>query len=221
MPRYRLPGHVHFCEIDGRRLFLDLAADRYFTLPAGTDAVFGALLGADRVGEPPAEELAFLIRSGILVAAPEGRPIAATRYIHPNLSLVEQAGTSAQASLPALVQAWWLVRRARAAVGGGQLPTLLASLSAGRQASARPSAERRARAIAAFRAARRLVPIAPNCLYDSIALRRFLQRRGIAADLVIGAKLHPFGAHCWLQQGALVLNDTLSAARDFTPVLVA
>ena len=65
------------------------------------------------------------------------------------------------------------------------------------------------------------IPIAPNCLYDFLALCRFLQRRGIVADLVIGAKLHPFGAHCWLQDGEILLNDSVSVARDFEPVLVA
>ena len=77
-------------------------------------------------------------------------------------------------------------------------------------------------AVAAFHASPRVsCPIAPNCLYDSLALRRFLLRRGVGVDLVIGAKLHPFAAHCWLQDGTTVLNDCLGSARDFVPVLVA
>jgi hypothetical protein len=62
--------------------------------------------------------------------------------------------------------------------------------------------------------------MASNCLRDSIALLRFLIRRGVAAELVIGVKLYPFAAHCWVQQGPLILNDNLGGAAGFAPILV-
>jgi hypothetical protein len=74
--------------------------------------------------------------------------------------------------------------------------------------------------VAAFRAARRLVPIAPNCLTDSLALAAFMATRGISADLVFGVKLDPFAAHCWLQNRHAILNDGADGVTDFTPIMV-
>ena len=72
-----------------------------------------------------------------------------------------------------------------------------------------------------FLAVRRLVPVRPNCLLDSLALVRFLRARSASADLVFGVKLEPFGAHCWVQSDDTILNDSIDTASDFTPVLVA
>jgi transglutaminase superfamily protein len=220
MSAYRLPNHIHFCEIGGQRVFLDLAGDRYFCLPPQAETAFGLLLADASPAAPIASDIDLLIRSGVVIAAPSGRPLAATRHVRPTQSLFERGGGGRALAIAAFAETWILVLRARRAVAGKKLPSLLASLAARRPRCEAGSAADRDRATASFRAARRLVPIAPNCLYDSIALCRFLQRRGVAADLVIGAKLHPFGAHCWLQDGPIVLNDSLAAAREFEPVLV-
>lgn len=70
-----------------------------------------------------------------------------------------------------------------------------------------------------FRAARRLVPLTPNCLTDSLALSTFLVRRNIRCDLVFGVKLDPFAAHCWLQDQDGILNDSADSVTTFTPIL--
>lgn len=218
MALHHLPDHIHFCEIGGQRVFLDLLGDRYFCLPPAVDTAFSSLAAC--VAEPAEEGTKFLEQEGILIAAPQGRPVAATRMPMPTLSLVEEEGAAPSFSWSILLESWLLLFAARRGVLNKQLPRLLGILSRGRQRCIAMPLSNRNRAAGQFRAARRFVPIAPNCLYDSIALCRFLQRRGIAADLVIGAKLHPFGAHCWLQDGATVLNDALAAARGFEPILV-
>jgi hypothetical protein len=38
---------------------------------------------------------------------------------------------------------------------------------------------------------------------------------------VIGVKLNPFAAHCWLQVGDVVLNDLPERVAAFTPILTA
>ncbi|HYJ53198.1 MAG TPA: lasso peptide biosynthesis B2 protein [Allosphingosinicella sp.] len=217
MSDFRLPGHVHYCEIDGERVFLDLERDLYFTLPPGAAAALDALAGAS-AASPSHAALEALAETGILVRAPLGRPVAPARHPKPDRSLVEQSRPRAGWSLLTLIQATFLIARMRRAVARKRLPALLGRLGAMRPASGR--AARDALALR-FLAARRLVPFPPNCLSDSLALCLFLRRRGMACDLVIGAKLHPFGAHCWLQDGTSILNDTLGAARDFHPVLIA
>lgn len=221
MSDFHLPEHIHFCEIGGQRVFLDLAGDRYFSLPPAADAAFSSLQNLDTDAGESAEEIQFLMRAGVLIAAPHGKPLARTRHPRPTHSLIEGAGSRARFSPGALLEIWLLVLRARRAVATKKLPAYLRALARGRPEAPNEPVLARDRALDRFRAARRFVPIAPNCLYDSLALCRYLQRRGVSADLVIGAKLYPFGAHCWLQDGDAVLNDSLASARDFEPVLVA
>jgi hypothetical protein len=57
------------------------------------------------------------------------------------------------------------------------------------------------------------------CLFDSLALYEFLYRLGIMTTWVIGVRAKPFTAHCWVQHGSLVLNDTITHAQDFTVIL--
>jgi hypothetical protein len=57
-------------------------------------------------------------------------------------------------------------------------------------------------------------------LLDSLAMVMFLAKRGLHASIVIGVTSAPFSAHCWVQTGDLVLNDTVGNARAFTPIRV-
>lgn len=219
MTGLRLPDHIRFCEIGSQRIFLDLRSDRYFSLPPGADAAFAALAGQDAC--ELTSELHALLKAGILTSDPDGRQIAPTDHPRATSSLVEDNAGTSGASLLTIIQVTMLVLRARRGVRRRQLPALLATQKAGEYAAASLDVERLHREVLAFMRARRFVPIAPSCLYDSLALHVFLKRRGLGADLVIGAKLRPFAAHCWLQEQATVLNDRLDAARGFTPILVA
>jgi hypothetical protein len=73
--------------------------------------------------------------------------------------------------------------------------------------------------VADFLETRRLVPFPRVCLHDSLAMKAYLRRRGVASSLVFGVALNPFSAHCWLQIGSTVLNDTLDRAVRHTPIL--
>ena len=73
---------------------------------------------------------------------------------------------------------------------------------------------------AIFRALRRYYPRQYLCLFDSLALIEFLARYGIFPQWVFGVKMEPFGAHCWVQDGSTVLNDTAEFVRKFTPIMV-
>src|SRR3546814_2824721 len=54
-----------------------------------------------------------------------------------------------------------------------------------------------------------------RCLQRSIALQHLLARNGFESSLVFGVRLNPFHAHCWLQNGDLILNDTLEVVGPF------
>ena len=58
------------------------------------------------------------------------------------------------------------------------------------------------------------------CLLDSLTLLNFLARYRIFPQWVFGVTANPFYAHCWVQQGDAVFNDTPDFVRGFTPILV-
>jgi hypothetical protein len=208
--------------VDGKHVFLDLERDRYFRLPHAEAAVFAALLQGDASGAP--SDLQALVKLGVLATTAGGKAIALTRHPLPERSLVESldAGTWRSARLRDLIEVTALVRSARRTVARRQLPRAFASLSAARgSGSSQQKTDLRDRLIERFLAVRSLVPQPAKCLHDTLAISRFLARRGVYPHIVLGVKLHPFGAHCWLQDRGIVLNDALSSARAYQPVLVA
>lgn len=71
-----------------------------------------------------------------------------------------------------------------------------------------------------FHRARLYAPIGTRCLMDSIALCRFLARRHLHAEIILGVTNDPFAAHCWVQAGDMVLNDTVGNAMAHTVIRV-
>jgi Transglutaminase-like superfamily len=70
----------------------------------------------------------------------------------------------------------------------------------------------------AFNAFRSFYPRPYLCLFDSLALLEFLSSYRIYPQLVIGVVPDPFEAHCWLQEGTVVLNDDLERIRKYTSI---
>lgn len=69
---------------------------------------------------------------------------------------------------------------------------------------------------------RKLRPWYPRgylCLHDGLALVEFLARRGLFPTWVFGVQAQPFGAHCWVQEGDLLLNESTEYAGQFTPIM--
>jgi hypothetical protein len=58
-----------------------------------------------------------------------------------------------------------------------------------------------------------------NCLEQSLMLWWLLRRRGIAAELRIGARkeFERFEAHAWVEVDSAVLNDSSAEHQDFVP----
>jgi hypothetical protein len=81
-----------------------------------------------------------------------------------------------------------------------------------------PSEQSLLRAAWQFSQARRYVPIDPICLLDSLSMLRLLSHHGLRAHIVFGVTAEPFAAHCWVQAGDIVLNETLSDAIAHTPI---
>ncbi|MGH9587636.1 MAG: lasso peptide biosynthesis B2 protein, partial [Acidobacteriaceae bacterium] len=66
----------------------------------------------------------------------------------------------------------------------------------------------------------RVIATGPRqCLFDALALKLFLAKYGVFPDWIFGVRINPFAAHCWLQDGRTVLNDSLDSVRRFTPIM--
>jgi hypothetical protein len=73
--------------------------------------------------------------------------------------------------------------------------------------------------VATFNGLRLWYPRAYLCLFDSLALLEFLAGHDIYPRWTFGVTADPFQAHCWLQDGPIVLNDVLSRVSGFTPIM--
>lgn len=59
-----------------------------------------------------------------------------------------------------------------------------------------------------------------RCLFDSLALLEFLAQYDVHPDWIFGVHARPFAAHCWIQCGAVVCNDTVENVSGYTPIMV-
>jgi hypothetical protein len=75
-------------------------------------------------------------------------------------------------------------------------------------------------AVTDFNRVRPYVPIETCCLIDSLSMVRFLAMRGLHSHLIMGITCDPFSAHAWVQQGALVLNETVGTVQAHVPIRV-
>jgi hypothetical protein len=57
------------------------------------------------------------------------------------------------------------------------------------------------------------------CRFDSLALIEFLAHYRQFPRWVFGVKSGPFSAHCWVQDGDCVLNDSIEYVCKFTPIM--
>lgn len=218
--RFSLRPGLSYCLIDGRPIFLDTDRDRYFRLAEPLEDAFLAHLAGG--GEPTCSQT--LLDHAILV------PGAATMQPHLGMpratrSVIELTAGAASVKPASVWLVFALVWSTRRRLRRHPLDAVLESAVRERH-SARlpiplPLAATQAIAVAAgFARARRYVPIEPSCLLDSLALMRYLARHGIAGTIVFGVTDAPFAAHCWVQVGDVVLNDTVGNTMSYMPIRV-
>ncbi len=209
---WQLSPDVRCCVASDRVILLDIARDRYFQLPLRQSEAFQAWLDGDA-----SAVLAFgeqLHRAGILVSAdPPSQPIR-TPIAAPRRALVQTGRIKPPlGAVSAAAASLWRVHRQLNRAG------LMRTLEWVRPTVGESSEDDVPRLAARFLDARRRLPIAASCLPDSLALLDHLGRHGRSASIVFGVTGVPFHAHCWVQLGDQVLNDTLDHVSHFTPIL--
>lgn len=210
---------IYWCDVGGRIVVMDVERDIYLQLPQHLVDSFRALRHSGARADKPVERFEALARIG-LCDADFGRPaepshIAVPAHDTPPLAMggVPLRPLATGAALVRIVTARLAVRLLPLRLLIGWVRRLQSGPSA-------PMARGRADArTALFVRARQLVPARGTCLPDSIALLHFLRSRNMACRLVLGVRLDPFEAHCWVQDHDMILADTHERVACFTPIL--
>lgn len=200
--------------IEGTALFLDLANDRYFCLAEPANAVFVTSL-VNGVAFASAFVAAGLERFSALA------PLCAEAG---HLSPRQTADfNSCRPSLTMIARALWGQSVAERRLRKSGLHTVLSDLQEvlrHSRGAAVPFDRACEATVKAFEHAALLRSAVDRCLPRSIALAGLLARYGCRCEVVLGVKLRPFAAHCWVQAGQVVLNESVEEAARYTPILI-
>lgn len=196
---------LSWCRIGEHLVFLDVTQDRYFCLRKTR-----ALELFDR---PQSEAIADW-------GQPDFLPRPAD-WQQPNMasSIQENSGFS----LGRVAQALWLQRRIEMRLASKRFRTILEDhrrFVERKTSQAVDLSSSGVNVVRSFAQARLLRTSADRCLAQSIALSSNLAATGDLSRVVLGVSLHPFSAHCWVQKGATVLNESIEEVRRHTPILV-
>ena len=224
MTHYVLRKDLSYCRVGDQLVFMDIGSDRYFQIPHRFEQIFLAHVNGF---EDLDSGISYLIERSILVEQTK-RAVDSRPDIQPAVrSAMEAPHNPQRLRVRELIEVFAIVLRTRFDMKTSTLSRILDRLSAERYlraAQAMPPANLSehhiANAVAAFRRGRLYVPIEMCCLLDSMAMTRFLLRRRIHAHVVFGIALDPFSAHCWVQVGDLVLNDSVGNVHSHTPIRV-
>ncbi len=196
--------------LDRDLVIFDFRADRYFGLP-------GALASDVRhsegiTGSLSPEAWAVLLEAGFLIDADHAPPILAGTVdavlgrpkAPPHLRITDWL-----AFVIAAVRTHCRLRRGRAArtyrtgrlSGAARLPDLAVELS-------------RIDVMVLW------LHVSFRCLPKSLRAALYLRSKGHEVDLVFGVRSYPFEAHCWLEQGGILLNDDPEHVRSYTPIVI-
>lgn len=214
----QLAPDVTMAATGGDLVFLDVEQDAYLCIPQGAGDIRRTSYSIE-VADP--DLAAELTAAGLLVAGPGGArgcraaPTACgdlDGQVRPRVSLADRVTFTLSVALN------------HGRYHGRTLSQIVAAVASRGQAPSRTSGAppdpillRRAMIF------EQLLPWAPRqeaCLYRSFMLLRFLGEGGCDADWVFGVRTRPFEAHCWIQAGGVVLNDSLDHVRSYAPILV-
>ena len=246
MARYGLAKHVFVCRDEEYIVVLDIRQDRYFAFEAARTASLVPLLpgwparlapGACGRGPGLAADLACapddgaaaaaapLQRQGWLLELPADSKEATPVELHaaqtevaaglegepPKISLRAVVAFVAASVFAKLALRFWRFERVVRRVAGRNKTHASEALDVGRACQLVETFAR----LRAFLFSHR-----EQCLYDSLALLEFLARHGVFPSWVFAVRARPFAAHCWVQHGDVVFNDTSEHVSGYTPIMV-
>jgi Transglutaminase-like superfamily len=232
--RYYLSPNMYVCVADDYVVLLDLRRDKYLALDTDISSVLrphvGLLSSQEGVcpsdGEPGlGTALAQLAANKLLCTAhaSRGRSELPHPFTRPDNAIVPRPPFREHVGVRHATRYVASVVRAKSALRMRSLYRIV--LTERRKAIVLPTGGRtfdptRATVLCSVYSRLRVIATGPaQCLFDSLALKLFLATYGVFPDWIFGVRLNPFAAHCWLQLGDTVVNDSLDSVRWFTPIM--
>lgn len=239
LPAYWLPAHVYTSRVPGGTIFLDLRRNRYLGIGETETQVLrrhvanwqdaGPALEQGSINEAAAARiLDALVGLALLQPEVEGiRPFSPTSIGLHEARLGLEAFQASSRPIR-MLDSWRFLRSclwAHCVLRSSSLYDAARAVEHFRQAaggsiSSPADPARIHRCVQIFR---RLRPYAfaahGRCLFQALALARFLQYYRASALWVIGVRVRPWAAHSWVQQDDLVLDGTPESVRGYTPIL--
>lgn len=229
-----LNDDVYFCVTEGAGVFLDLRRDEYsaVTIPAEFVSSRGDMSEADILSAFEVHRLD-LVRESLLVETPRASAVTAYQQLRRPSSNIfapddqRAFGLSGEAGRAVRVRARDLLdfllasRKASVHLKKRRLYDVVSAVRVRKADAGGDTTDFDAlkRATMIYRRLRPWYPRSYLCLYDALALIEFLARRRLFPTWVFAVQAQPFGAHCWVQAGEHLLNETTEYAREFTPIM--
>ena len=234
---YELAPHVFACATGRHCMFLDLMGDRYLSVPRDQlDELAPQIRNWQLPEYPPAPRAPFteraeiaqeLLAAGILVRCNEpatpgqsnSQPIPLARASVLN-GKTPRTTLKSQSWLTIFAALFWadFALRSLSLLRIVKRISKITTSTRGSRTSHSPA--NAATFTAGFLNARPWYPHDYLCLFDSLALVRYLATQGINARWVFGVREDPFAAHCWVQHGDLILNDHLDRVKTYAPIMI-
>jgi hypothetical protein len=235
--KFYISKHSFVCRVRRHWIILDAHRDKYYCIPAREFALLGPSLHgwlsiareiprvADRYASNTELLEAQLVAEGVLTESlTSGRELSPSALAIPTSILRADDSPSARGSRALLVSTFWLAcARADRLLRRGTFESIVKDVEARRleRSGRRPPDDPHTLRylVATFNGLRLWYPRAYLCLFDSFALLEFLAWHDIYPRWTFGVTADPFQAHCWLQDGSIVLNDALNRVSGYTPIM--
>ena len=234
MAQYLLSAHAFMCVAEDFAVFLDLKRDKYTALLAADAVVLGDVVRGWPLRSATADStrvesrdalIELLLQEGLLTQdETRGKDAAPITLPPPTTTLFTGIRVWPRLGLGHVVnfiRAWlWITLLLRCF----PLEYVVRRVQRRKQRASGRAGE------FDFELARRLVtlyfrmqPLAFSpidaCLRNSLTLAEFLARYQLYPTWVFGVRMSPFAAHAWLQEGSVVINDSVAHVRAFTPIM--
>jgi hypothetical protein len=232
--KYRLSRHAFLCVANRYCVVLDAKSERYRAVKRDEVESLGPWLegwpGSVACNDPHAlppqsagEVAAELCRREILTTVDrEGKPVQPQRILPATKNTAALERPAAAALLRQGAKFLFAVARTRRQFQRGSFETVIHDVEILREPGA---ADREVDVkyerflVSIFDGWRSCYSRPYVCLFDSLCLLNFLALHGLFPRLVFGVIVEPFHAHCWLQKGNVVLNDTVERVSAYTPIM--
>ncbi len=230
--RYYFRKNAYCCETRGYWIVLDVASDEYICIGQRAADNLRPWLSFKRrptnqAPERPPKEVAdlghALVRKGILSENPQdARQSPDEPIVLATEAITTRTSVPCLGMLPYSAAFFLASASASRRLNNGSLNQNILHVRErrGRRRTHMPFDFQKARQLVAiFEGLRLFYPRGYLCMFESLALIEFLAYFQLFPSWVFAVSADPFQAHCWVQEGSVLLNDSIARISSFTPIM--